>query len=317
MTSIPQIDIIVVDYNAGVLTHRCIESVVAQPPRVAILRRVVVIDNGLSTPSASYVEGVNQLLTVIHNQENRGFAAACNQGAANSSADYLLFLNPDTQLNANSLAIPIQFMERPENSSVGICGVQLVDELGRVGRTCARFPTTSMFVTKVLGLDRLWSKRFQPHFMVEWDHSETRQVDQVMGAFFLVRRALFEALDGFDERFFVYFEEVDFTWRARKAGWSTYYVAEAQVYHRGGVTSEQVKGHRLFYSLRSRLLYGFKHFVHWRAWTLLAITLFLEPMIRSVFSLLQDGIEGVQHTLKAYSMLYHDLPSILGKARQP
>ena len=96
--------------------------------------------------------------------------------------------------------------------------------------------------------------------MREWNHEESREVDQVMGAFFLVRQKLFEEWGGFDERFFVYLEDVDFSSRARRVGWRSFYMAGVKAYHKGGGTSEQIKSTRLFYSLRSRILYSYKHF---------------------------------------------------------
>jgi GT2 family glycosyltransferase len=84
-------------------------------------------------------------------------------------------------------------------------------------------------------------------------------VDQLIGAFFVVRRSLFESLGGFDERFFVYYEEVDFSWRARQAGYSSVYLPGVHALHHGEASSGQVKGRRLFYLLRSRALYARKH----------------------------------------------------------
>src|SRR5205823_7218964 len=135
--------------------------------------------------------------------------------------------------------------------SIGIAGIQLLDADGRIARTCARFPTPGRFFSKMLGLDTILPAAFAPHFMVEWDHNHNREVDQVMGAFFLVRRSVFEALGGFDERFFVYFEEVDFSLRARKLGWRTFYLSVAQAYHWGsGPVTKPAQATRLFYSLR-------------------------------------------------------------------
>ena len=147
--------------------------------------------------------------------------------------------------------------------------------------------------------------------MSEWDHATNRDVDQVIGAFFLIRRTVFEALNGFDERFFVYFEEVDVSYRARQAGWRSVYLATARAFHAGGGTSQQVKAARLFYSLRSRLLYGFKHFSRLRAWALVGVTLLVEPISRLVFSAIRGGREDVLNTLRAYGMLWRALPSIL------
>jgi len=147
--------------------------------------------------------------------------------------------------------------------------------------------------------------------MAAWDHLTQRPVDQVMGAFFFTRRAIFTSLTGFDERFFVYFEEVDFSLRANQAGWKTVYLTDTQAFHQGGGASQRVKAKRLFYSLRSRLLFGFKHFSVLQAWVLMGATLVLELLSRTLFSLFRGGIEDMRDTWNGYAMLYRDLPSIL------
>jgi len=140
--------------------------------------------------------------------------------------------------------------------------------------------------------------------MREWDHEQSRRVDQVIGAFFLVRRALFEALNGFDERFFVYFEEVDFAFRASRRGMGTMFLADIKAFHAGGGTSGQVKARRLFYSLRSRILYARKHFSR-MGYLLVIVTAFgLEPVARSVNHLVRGQLVGVRETLVAYRMLF-------------
>jgi GT2 family glycosyltransferase len=145
--------------------------------------------------------------------------------------------------------------------------------------------------------------------MTAWDHAENRQVDHVIGAFFLVRRSLFESLGGFDTRFFVYLEDVDFSLRASHAGWSSFYLAEAQAYHKGGGTSEQVKATRLFYALRSRILYGYKHF-RWTAATgILLTTLLLEPFVRLGFAIMRGTMTEVRETLQAYCLLWSTFPA--------
>lgn len=123
-------------------------------------------------------------------------------------------------------------------------------------------------------------------------------------------------MGGFDERFFVYFEEVDLSLRVRQLGWDSIYLAEAQAFHAGGGTSSQVKAHRLFYSLRSRLLYGFKHFPRWQAWILVLMTLGIEPVTRTCFSFMKNGLVGVRNTWQAYCMLYLDLSNILKKNKE-
>lgn len=302
------LDVVVVNWNAGAQLVACIDSLLANGR--GCVGRVIVVDNGSTDGSAESVEGLTGV-HVIYAGENLGFAAACNLGAKEGTARYLLFLNPDTRVAADSLSVPLAFMERPENSHIGICGIQLSDEKGRVARSCSRSPTLGRLVAGALGVDKLPGLRGAGMRMAEWTHGETRAVDQVMGAFFLIRRDLFDRLGGFDERFFVYFEEVDFSFRARRAGWKSMYLAEAQAFHAGGGTSRQVKAHRLFYSLRSRLLYGFKHFPRWQGWVLVGVTGVLEPITRTAWCLARGDVAGVRHTWFAYRMLWRGMGRIV------
>jgi len=308
----PSLDIIIVNWNSGKLLRDCLQSINNSADNDSFtLNRIVVMDNASCDGSAEELDDISLPLTIIRNAENRGFAAACNQGAKDSKSDYLLFLNPDTRLFEDSLIKPLVFMEQPENHKIGIVGIQLIDETGRVARTCARFPTPAMFFSKMFGLDRLSPQYFPSHFMNEWDHGETREVDQVMGAFFMIRRQLFETLSGFDERFFVYFEEVDFSYRANNAGWKDVYLADARAYHKGCGTSEQVKATRRFYSLRSRILYGYKHFNWWSATALMLGTLILEPFARLAFAAFNKSFPQVEDTLRGYAMLWRAMPRLL------
>jgi len=113
----------------------------------------------------------------------------------------------------------------------------------------------------------------------------SRNVDQVIGAFFMIRRALFDSLSGFDERFFVYYEEVDLSLRARQAGFRSAYFDGARALHHGGVSSDQVRAARLFYSLRGRLLYADKHFTRLGALLVWAVTFYVERPIRTLRAL--------------------------------
>ncbi|MDZ4042088.1 MAG: glycosyltransferase family 2 protein [Eubacteriales bacterium] len=312
----PSLAIIIVNWNAGQQLRECLESLITASWDRFELSLVVVVDNASCDGSVEGLASLGLPIIIIRNTENRGFAAACNQGARGSKANYLLFLNPDTRLFENSLAKPLSFMERPNNQHIGIVGIQLVDGNGDVSRTCSRFPTPGQFFSKMLGLDRLFPSFFPSHFMFEWDHADSRYVEQVMGAFFLVRRSLFETLGGFDERFFVYFEEVDFSLRSRQAGWNSFYLAEAQAYHKGGGTSEKVKALRLFYSLRSRILYSYKHFGWVAATGLMLGTLFLEPWTRLALGLVRRSGKEIIETLKGYYMLWVAVPVLLKTAWQ-
>lgn len=305
----PQVDIVIVNWNSGNQLRECIASIAQNAIKYA--SDVIVVDNASTDDSLAGLAEMKLPLHLICNVENRGFAAACNQGASCGNAPFVLFLNPDARLEANSLTTPLAFLSEPEQAKVGICGIQLRDEFGQVARSCSRLPSARILLSQSLGLSQLLPRRFPSQFMSEWDHSATRTVDQVIGAFFLMRRIVFERLRGFDERFYVYFEEVDLSLRAHQAGWQTVYLADAQAYHRGGGTSEQAKARRLFYSLRSRLLYAGKHFSRRGAASVMAATLLVEPWTRLAWSALRLAPREAWETVRGFLLLWAEMPHIL------
>ena len=299
------LSIIIVNWNSREQLRECIASIpaaVKQLPATVVLDKIVVVDNASVDGSQHELRAAGCDIELISNHKNRGFAAACNQGAAScGKADWLLFLNPDTRLFADSLRLPLLALTDASNARVGIAGVQLVDERGQVARSCARFPTAAQFLAQALAAERLLPRLGQA--MREWDHLETRVVDQVIGAFFLVRGPLFRRLGGFDERFFVYFEEVDLSLRASQAGWQSLYLASAQAFHRGGGTSDQVKAMRLFYSLNSRIEYFRKHGGLLSRLLVGLTTWLIEPFSRLVFLFLKGRFGEVNDLRRAYSKL--------------
>jgi|APLak6261658528_1056013.scaffolds.fasta_scaffold05042_2 GT2 family glycosyltransferase len=305
------ISIIIVNWNSGYQLLECITSIGLARQIDFVLSEVVIVDNNSSDNSIAHVKAMTDLpfqLKIISNFDNKGFGAACNQGAAAASGDYLLFLNPDTRLFEDSLSIPLAFMQRPENIDVGIVGIQLIDENNHVARSCARFPNLMMYFVQSLGMNRLQGLRQLSVHMIEWSHDTTKQVDHVIGAFFLMQRSLFKSLGCFDERFFVYLEDLDLSLRAHQGGWRSIYLAEAQAFHAEGGTSRQVKARRLFYSLRSRILFVFKHFNPFSATLVLLTALLIEPFSRSVLAISRGSWVSLKETWAAYGMLLRWLP---------
>lgn len=298
-----RLGIIIVNWNAGDFLYKCVESVLANTSRTET--EIIVVDNGSTDRSTDFLIGHPEVALVC-TKSNLGFAKACNIGAHRAKSEFLLFFNPDAELYENTITETLAFMDAPENSRTGICGVQLKDENEHISRSCSRFPTPLRLTAHAAGLDRIHP--LLGTRMLEWQHDKTRIVDQLIGAFFLVRKTVFDELQGFDERFFVYYEEVDFSLRAKKVGWSSAYLTNAQAFHAGGGTSNQIKARRLFYSLRSRLVYAFKHFSPVGAWTVLLSTLLLEPLTRTGHALARGSWSAVKETWSGYAMLYRWLP---------
>jgi GT2 family glycosyltransferase len=301
---ISSLDIIIVNWNSGKLISECINSIKCAINENFILLRIVVVDNASTDNSIEMIKQDELPLIILQNSANSGFAKACNHGAEKSTADYLLFLNPDTKLFDNSLSVPISFLKT--NKNAGIVGVKLINEFGEVSRNCARFPTPLKMFFASLGLDRLFPKIMSGHFMKDWDHLSNRIVDQVMGSFFMIKKPLFEILDGYDERFFVYYEDVDLALRTFKKGYISYYLADAQVYHKGGGTTDNIKADRLFYILRSKLLYAKKHFGIFYFILIFIATIFIEPIVRIVASSMRtSSLTEIKEIIRGYKKLIY------------
>lgn len=302
-------DIVIVNWNSDNLLSECIHSIARFPEGVG---RVIVVDNG-STDGSANIGNTFSNSTFVQLKENQGFAKACNIGASYADAPYILFLNPDTQfLDNESLPKLLRMLEAPVDQDIGIAGIRLVDKTGLTQRSCANFTNVRTFIGIPFGLDRIMPSIFTPLF-AEFDYLTSRDVDQAIGAYFVVRYATFEQLKGFDERFFVYWEEVDFCFRAKKAGWRTHYFADSVAYHMGGGTSDKVKAKRLFYQLRSRILYSLKHFGSFEGGIVLVMTAVFEPIARIIRSLMRGSLQEARDTLSGYRMFWYSIPDIFRK----
>ncbi len=193
MAGVPRLDIVIVNWNTGDALRECVASIAPARSETFAIDRIVVVDNASTDGSADRLDLAAGALRVIRNQANRGFGAACNQGALGTDADFLLFLNPDTRLFRDSLARPLAFMSDPANADVGICGIRLVDDAGASVTSSARFPTLRIFLGEMTGLSRLLPSIFLPHLLKASECAQSRDVDQVIGAYFLIRAALFRA----------------------------------------------------------------------------------------------------------------------------
>lgn len=213
--SLDVVDVVVVAYESAEHLSACLDSVPAGAP-------TVVIDNASSDASPAVAAAMGA--QVVRNLTNRGFAAAANQGAALGDSDLVLFLNPDARIAPPDLSKLIDALR--SDPSVAVAGPRLVHPDGSEQRPWWPYPSAS----------RSWLEAFGLHRLVP--HADRRDVPFVVGACFLVRRSVFDALGGFDESFWLYGEEADLCRRAVSAGWRVRYVPEAVSTHVGGASAE-------------------------------------------------------------------------------
>jgi len=292
------IDVVIVNWNSGGDLARCLASL-ARNAGAGNVARVIVVDNGSGDGSADVAGDETLPLIVDRAGRNLGFAAASNRGAAQGSAPYLLFLNPDTEIHDGALAAALQAF----GPGIGLVGLRLLDAAGRTQRSCSRFPTPLGFWLRALGLDRLSAFAAYAPFMQDWPHEDSRLVDQLMGACLLMPRDLFAALAGFDERFFLYYEDVDLALRAFRHGSSSWFEARGTITHIGGSSSRRVSARRLSLSLLSRLAYARKHFSAAGFLSVALCTLLVEPWTRLGFALFQHGPAAAGDVIAGYAML--------------
>lgn len=306
-------DIVIVNWNSGDQLKDCVESVMKSSFDNSTLKKVIVVDNDSKDDSIELAERLNfDKLKIIKNKDNLGFGKACNSGVKNSQSDFILFLNPDAMVYEDTFHKLFDYIEKNDNSDVVVYGAQLIGDDGKVQRTCARFPNLSNFLVKVLGLNKLNSKYFETYHLEEWNHNETKQIDHVIGAFYLIKREIFNSINGFDERYFVYFEDLDLSKRVHDSGYRTIYLSEIQAYHKGGGTSEQVKALRFFYSTRSSLIYSFKHLGIFKSIIFMFFVYFIEPFTRTAFLVLKrSSFSEFLEQYKGFGLLYKDTFNII------
>ncbi len=304
----PNIDIVIVNWNSRSLLRDSLHAL--DQSAGAERLRVIIVDNASTDGSAERLVAKRVRLDLVLNAENRGFAAACNQGAALGRAPLVLFLNPDVQVAPGTVTTAARHLDDPANGDVGILGVQLVDRAGQVQVSCARAPTAAALLLQTLFLDRIWPSLLPRHFLTEWDHGDTRAVDQVMGAFLMVRRGLFDRLGGFDERFFLYYEDVDLCLAARQAGWAVIHYAGAHAVHEGGGTTQAIKDRRLFHHATSRVVYTAKRHGRMTAIVLVMLILCVEMPVRWLHAAVCRSPSESCLVMGGMALLWRSLPRL-------
>lgn len=300
------LSIVIVNWNSGLLLGKCLDSIERVGDASFPSHEIIVVDNDSSDASLDGVSA-RSCVRIVRNDANYGFGRACNIGALAATGTDLIFLNPDCELRPGSVQRCLSELRSP---AIGVCGVALLDETGSVARTSHRFPTVAAFLARTVGL-HLLARRGASGAMDDWDHASDADVDHVIGAFYAMRHELFLALGGFDERFFVYLEDLDLSLRVHRAGYRVRFLASPPSFHVGGGVSRQIKARRLFYATRSRILYAYKHFGRPQAHLHLALTLLIEPLTRSVQALVHRSAGALSETWRGFALLWGDLPAML------
>jgi GT2 family glycosyltransferase len=298
------VDIIIVNWNSGDLLKNCLNSLFLSD-LTSIKLNVIVVDNNSTDNSEKYP--YPEFASLVPSGSNLGFGKACNLAYKQCKSDFILLLNPDTVLQPNTLK---ELFEKVQDfPDYAIYGIQQRDLQGNILRTCGRFPSLWHILMDSSGLSKFFPSVFVPApLMSEWDHLETREVDHVMGSFMLIRRNIIDENILFDDSYFMYFEDLDLSYRVSKKGYKSLFLSNPYIIHEAGGTSRKVLDKRLFYSLHSKIVFQYLHHGQFVAIITFLIILVIELPIRLIskcYSLNQMAI-----IISAYKMLLNNLVSI-------
>ena len=245
------VSIIIVSWNTEEILRNCLTSIYEDGGDVAY--EVIVIDNASSDGSAKMIRKNFPQVVLIENSENRGFAAANNQGIKVAKGRYVLLLNSDTIVLDKAIEKTLSFADAHHESAVIGCRVLNPDKT--LQPTCFMFPSVLNMLLSTTYLYKLFPKSrfFGRERMTWWDRSDTRQVDVATGCFMFVRREAIEQVGLLDEQFFIYGEETDWCYRFKNAGWKVIFTPCAEIIHLGGQSTKQ-KATAMIVQLRKSIL---------------------------------------------------------------
>jgi len=257
----PDLSVCIVNWNTRDLLRACLRSLAANAGERA--REVIVVDNASMDGSAEMVAAEFPQVTLLANRENTGYAAGNNQALRAAQGRYLMVLNPDTEAPVGTFERMLSYLEA--HPQVGMVAPRLVYPDGSPQASCLAFPTLFTEFAELTGMARrhpaspFWAR----YTMAGWAHDDTREVDQPMGSCLLLRREVVEQVGLLDERFPLYYNDVDWCWRIKRAGWRIVFLAEAPLVHHRRAASDKLGARRLVEHHRGKSLYFRKRLGWW------------------------------------------------------
>jgi N-acetylglucosaminyl-diphospho-decaprenol L-rhamnosyltransferase len=247
--------VIIVNYRVKYFLEQCLFSVRNAMESVAGKAvEVIVIDNHSGDGSMEYLKPRFPWVQFINNTENAGFGAANNQGLELATGKNILFLNPDTIVSEDSFEKCIALLE--SEAGAGACGVRMIDGCGRYLKESKRgFPSPWVSFCKFSGLTAIFphSKIFAQYYLGHLNENENSEVAILSGAFMMAKKEALDKTGGFDERFYMYAEDIDLSQRIRQKGFKNYYLASTSIIHFKGESSPRdLRRLKLFYKAMSQ-----------------------------------------------------------------
>ncbi len=225
-----KLSIIIVNYNTKDYLRQVLQSI--KQSRDNLTKEIIVVDNASTDGSQAMIRHHFNWVKLIQASQNLGYAAANNLGLTRAKGEYILFLNSDTQILSDTLTTMIKFMDQYQDVGISTCRVELPG--GQIDPASHRgFPTPWAALTYFTGLETAFPKfRLFGQYHQRWqDLSAIHEIDSPAGAFFLTRKLILDAVGSFDDRFFMYAEDLDLSLRIKQTGWKVMYVPTTKIVH--------------------------------------------------------------------------------------
>ena len=280
MAADTDLSILIVNWNTRERTLACVNSIrrfEPEPSRV----QIIVIDNGSEDGSVEAIRAAHADVDIIENRENTGFGRANNAGLERARGRVILFLNSDTEITATT--VPDLLGEFDAHPEVSAFGCKILGYDGVPQHSVRGFPTLGAYLHSdtLLGALGLFRGSHERYRRKQFDFDQWQQIEVAMGAALAVRREVVQEMQGFDPRFFMYFEEADLCRRIHDAGYRLAYSPVPVVYHVGGASSRKSKARMMLVIRQSMFKYFRKHEPAWkiRLFALVFKPLFLLHMV--------------------------------------
>jgi O-antigen biosynthesis protein len=253
------ISIIIVNYNVKDFLYQCLKSIEKAKRNLSV--EVIVVDNASRDASVEYLQPFFPDVRFIALEENLGFGRANNLGFKSANGKYYLILNPDTIVQENTLEVMYEYMQA--NPNVGVSGCKVLNPDGSFQLACRRgFPTPWNAFSKLFGLQMLFpkSKLFAGYNQTFKDINETYEIDALIGAFMFARADVIDELDGFDEAYFMYGEDIDLCKRIKQSGFDVHYVHTTSIIHYKGESTKRSDINDIRHFYEAMEIYAKKYF---------------------------------------------------------
>ena len=248
-----ELSVVIVNYNVQYFLEQCILSVQAASQNLKV--EIIVVDNNSTDESCKLLLEKYPDIILLQNKENVGFSKANNQGVEVAKGEYVLILNPDTVVAEDTFTQILAYAKSKQN--LGVLGVKLIDGSGNFLPESKRgIPTPQVSFNKLFGIS---SKRTGKYYATHLGENETGIVAILVGAFMLLKRSVYNEVNGFDEAYFMYGEDIDLSYKILNKGYQNYYFAKTQVIHYKGESTENDLKHLKYFHKAMKIFYK-KHF---------------------------------------------------------